>query len=237
MSDTPRGISELSRDIGLDKSAVQRIFQTLLEEGYIEKTADSSKYRPTLRIWELGSRVIAQNEVRRLVRPILKFASKVSGLTAYLTCAAAPDVIYFDKIEGEKGRPNSSDPGQRIPMHATASGRAILAFLPDTERKPIIAVAKADGIDEDAIEQELEQIRGRLFATTERGMAARVSSVAAPIWGAGPSPLGSIVLTSDSTTLPQADFERIGAIAINAAEQATGVLGGVFPITHHDQAP
>ena len=65
LSENGRGISELSRELHLNKSAVQRIFRTLLEAGYVEKTA--SRYRPTLRIWELGSSVIARHEVQRLV--------------------------------------------------------------------------------------------------------------------------------------------------------------------------
>ncbi|MFX7874664.1 hypothetical protein ABTK18_19895, partial [Acinetobacter baumannii] len=54
---------------------------------------------------------------------------KISGLTIFLAWADYPDVIYLDKIEGEKGRANSSDTGQRLAMHQAASGRAILAFL------------------------------------------------------------------------------------------------------------
>ena len=236
LSDVPRGISELSRDVGLDKSAVQRIFQTLLDEGYIEKAADTNRYKPTLRIWELGSYVIARNEARRLVHPILRYAAKISGLTTYLAWAVPPDITYLDKIDGERGRANSSDPGRRIPMAAAASGRAILAFLPKEQIASVLAASAEIGVSADDLEAELEDVRMHFFASTVRGTAARVSSVAAPVWGPGPSPVGSIVLTSDSVTFPESDFDRIGAIAIGAAEQATRVLGGAFPIAH-DVAP
>lgn len=231
-SDAPRGISELAREIKLNKSAVQRIFQTLAEEGYIEKASDTSRYRTTLRLWELGSRVIAQNEARRLIHPILRYAAKVSGLTAYLAWADYPDIIYLDKIEGEKGRANSSDPGMRIPMHLTASGRAVLAFQEAGQIDAVLAKIAKDGDQKsaEALRVELAAVRNRLFAATERGSTVRVSSVAAPIWATGPVPVGSIVLTSDSTTLPRSDFDRIGAIATNIAEQATRVLGGSYPI-------
>jgi DNA-binding IclR family transcriptional regulator len=234
-SDVPRGISELAREINLNKSAVQRIFQTLAEEGYVEKASDTARYRPTLRLWELGSRVIAQNEGRRLIHPILRYAAKVSGLTAYLAWADYPDIIYLDKIEGEKGRANSSDPGLRIPMYLTASGRAVLAFMDPKQIDAVLAKIKKDGGpgDQGSVEGlrgELAAIRNRLFAATERGSTVKVSSIAAPVWASGPTPVGSIVLTSDSTTLPRSDFDRVGAIATNVAEQATRVLGGSYPI-------
>ncbi len=231
-SDTPRGISELSRDIALNKSAVQRIIQTLLDEGYVEKTTDTSRYRPTLRLWELGSSVIVRNEPRRLIRPIIRYASKISEFTAYLAWADFPDIVYLDKHEGDKGRANSSDPGQRIPMHLTASGRAILAFYDDaTIDKVLSSAGKSDDAQEspEDIRKELLATRDRMYAVTERGTVSRISSIAAPIWSADPMPVGSIVLTSDSTSLPRSEFDRVAAIVVNAANQATRVLGGVVP--------
>lgn len=235
-SETPRGISELSREINLNKSAVQRIFQTLSEEGYIEKEADTSRYRPTLRLWELGSRVIAQNQARRLLHPLLRYAAKISGLTIFLAWADYPDVIYLDKIEGEKGRANSSDTGQRLAMHQAASGRAILAFLNAKAIDDVVAqlpktASAGEGVSRQELLDELAIVRERMFAATERGTASRISSIAAPIWGPGPVPVGSIVLTSDAQTLPRSDFDRIGAIAMNVAEQGTRVLGGSYPVT------
>lgn len=233
LSESPRGISELARELDLDKSAVQRIFQTLLEEGYVEKN-ETSRYRPTLKLWELGAQVISRNESRRLIRPILRYASKVSELTSYLAWADFPDIIYLDKVEGSRGRTNSSDPGQRIPMHLTASGRAVLAFYEQSITEALIARLAADPVDTDfnpqELQRELETIRNRLYAATERGSASRVSSVAAPVWNSEGVPVGSVVLTSDSTTFPTSEFDRIGTIAMSAADQATRVLGGVVPV-------
>ncbi|WP_428249725.1 IclR family transcriptional regulator [Ferrovibrio sp.] len=230
-SEAPRGISELSREIKMNKSAVQRIFQTLADEGYIEKAPGTSRYKSTLRLWELGASVIAQNETRRLIRPILRYAAKVSSLTSYFAWADYPDIIYLDKVEGEKGRPNSSDPGQRSPMYAAASGRAILAFLETEKIAKVLHQIEAGGDagDYSNLAAECAMIRERHYATSERGSTSRISSVAAPVWGTGPLPVGSIVLTSDAATLPREDFDRVGLLAVSIAEQASRVLGGGFP--------
>jgi IclR family KDG regulon transcriptional repressor len=238
-SDSARGISEFARELKLDKSAVQRIFQTLAAEGYIEKDAGTSQYKPTLRLWELGSVVIGRNETRRLVHPILRYAAKTSGLNVYFAWADFPDVIYLDKVEGEKGRPNSSDPGHRIPLHVAASGRAILAFLDQAHiAKAEKSIEKSSEYDSDYLKRlrtDLKHIQQRLFAATERGSTSRINSIAAPVWGpAATTPMGSIVLTSDSATLPHTDFERIGALAVSTGEQATRMLGGVYPIAIND---
>jgi IclR family KDG regulon transcriptional repressor len=237
-SGSPRGISEFAREIKLDKSAVQRIFQTLTVEGYVEKDPASNHYKPTLRLWELGSQVINQNDMRRLLHPILRYAAKTSGMTVYFAWADFPDVVYLDKVEGEKGRPNSSDPGHRIAMHVAASGRAILAFLGQQEIEKVEkSIAGQPDFDDQypvRLKEELSLVRQRMYACTERGSTARINSVAAPVWQSDATPVGSIVLTSDSATLPRADFERVGMIAVSIAEQATRVLGGHYPISITD---
>jgi DNA-binding IclR family transcriptional regulator len=176
---------------------------------------------------------VAKNETRRLLHPILRYAAKTTGLTIYFAWADYPDIVYLDKVEGEKGRPNSSDPGQRIPMHLAASGRAILAFLGKEQIEAAIrnsiATAGTDGPEPPDLRTELETIRHRHYAVSERS-SARINSIAAPVWNSSPTPVGSIVLTSDSVTLPRTDFDHIGALATSIGEQATTVLGGKFPI-------
>jgi len=138
------------------------------------------------------------------------------------------DIIYLDKVEGDRGRANSSDPGRRIPMYAAASGLAVLAFYPPELADPIVTRAAEAGYDAEHLKQELMQIRSRISATTERGRNTRISSVAAPVWGLPEHPIASLVLTSDSATLSASDYERIGSIVINAAEQVSQLLGGKF---------
>lgn len=238
-SEKPRGISELSREMQMDKNAIQRAFQGLTQAGFLEKEPGTFRYRPTLRIWELGARVISRHEACRLVHPILRYGAKMSGLTAYFAWAQAPDIVYLDKAEGDKGRPNSSQPGRRIAMYRTAAGRAIMAFLQEIELTGVMRHMEAQSPDAGtqkaaALLAELPGIRTRLFATTQSGSFAQVNSIAAPVWAAGLTPVGSIVLTSDALTLPESDFHRVANVAVSMAEQATTALGGSYPGSQYD---
>jgi len=116
-------------------------------------------------------------------------------------------------------------------MYAAASGRAILAFLEEEKIAKALSLieTRSDAGDYANLAAECAMIRERHYATSERGSTSRISSVAAPVWGAGPLPVGSIVLTSDAATLPREDFDRVGLLAVSIAEQASRVLGGGFP--------
>ncbi|MGE0797049.1 MAG: IclR family transcriptional regulator [Lautropia sp.] len=235
-SESPRGISELARELDLDKSAVQRILKSLVDAGYCEKVGQTGSYRATLRLWELGSRVIAKNEIRRLLHPVLRYGATISGLTVYFAILDYPDIVYLDRVEGSRGRPNASDPGRRVPIHATALGRAILAFLGDerlqearaaaTRRDESAALARASGEDFD---EAMAAIRERMYALSESGSQSGVTSIAAPVWRTGPSPVGSIGLTTDTATLQADQIPHIAQTAVSLAYEGTRVLGGRFP--------
>lgn len=236
-SDAPRGISELAKELDLDKSAVQRVFQTLFDAGYLERAG--ARYRPSLRLWEIGSTILAKHEVRRLIHPILRSAAHASRLTAFFALVEYPEMLYVDKVEGELGRPASSEPGERVPMRLTASGKAVLAHydgkalraLDMGREKPLPAAELR------ALEREFALIRQRSYAASEGGTVPQVNSIAAAVWGPGPLPVGSIALTSDAASLPVTDFERVGRIAMAMAEQATAAMGGRFPATRAAHAP
>jgi len=231
-SDEPRGISEMARELNLDKSAVQRIFQTLHAEGYLEKVPGSSKYRLSLRLWELGAPIIERHDIRRQIHPILRFGANISGFTAFLTWADFPYVVYLDKVEGVHGRTYSAEPGRRVPIFRAASGKAILAFLPDVDVAALIASTKPDvGFrlpNAEELSEELVEIRNRMFAVSVSGTVQGVNSVAAPIWQDQGVPVGSVLLTADAMKMPAERFDEFGQIVMSMAEEATRALGGTI---------
>jgi IclR family transcriptional regulator, KDG regulon repressor len=227
-SDEPRGISETARELDMDKSAVQRIFQTLQAEGYLEKAPGSSKYRLTLRLWQLGAPIIERHDIRRQIHPILRFGANTSGFTAFLTWADFPSVLYLDKVEGIHGRTYSAEQGRRVPIYKAASGKAILAFLPDVNIPELLANSEGGDGNSGALITELAEIRERLFAVSVSGTVQGVNSVAAPVWRTQGPPVGSVLLTADSSKMPESRFSEFGEIVMSMAEEATRALGGTI---------
>lgn len=226
-SDTPRGVTDLARELGIEKSAVQRTVQALAKVGYLERQDDSARYGPTLLLWELGALVSARHEVRRQLHPLLRYGAALTELSVYLAWADFPDVLYLDKVEGVKGRPNSKEIGTRVPMLESTAGRAILAHLDGAAAEeaarqrpgaaPATPAALGDG---------LARIRQAGYAVTEPAPQARAISIAAPVWDRRGRPFAAIAVSSDTAALPETDFARIGAIALDLADQATTAVNG-----------
>jgi DNA-binding IclR family transcriptional regulator len=230
----PKGITEIAIDIDINKSAVQRILNTFLKAGYIERAKGSRKYQLTLSMWELGSHVVSRHVARRLVHPILRYGSQTSGCTAFLTYISFPFVVYLDKIEGTFGRSNSSEPGLRIPINSTASGLASLAYLPSRMQSRIASPSydwtgyvNFSAVEPESLHNTLKTIRKLGYSTSIGAMTRGVNAVAAPIWWQSDIPYGSIVLTANEKSMPESEFSNFGNMVLDMAEEATVALGGI----------
>ena len=233
-SKEPRGISEISIAIDMNKSAVQRILNTFLEAGYVERAEGTRKYQLTLSIWELGSYVVSKHVARRQVHPVLRFASQSTGCTAFLAYMSFPFMVYLDKVEGAHGRVNSSEPGRRIPIATTASGLAALAFV---RQKQLARLANPatdwtghvafDSIQPETLHSKLTEVRNNGYATSLSAMTRGVNAVAAPIWWKDDTPYGSLVLTADEKNMPADELASFGNKVRDMADEATVALGGI----------
>lgn len=228
----PLGITELSRSIDMNLSAVQRLLSTLVKLGYAEQIPTSKKYRATLTTWETGAQILSGHVLRRALHPILRHAAHSTHYTAYFILNNAPFVTYFDKVEGSNGLTYSTELGASVPIAATAAGMAIVAFLTPEQGARLATPAvrsniEFKGLDLSSLADRIAEVRQRRYATSESGFRKGVNSVAAPIWGRNGEVCGSIALTADENELKVEKFPAVGLEVVRWAEEATLALGGI----------
>lgn len=131
LSDQPRGISELARDLDLTKSNVHRLLATLISQGYVRQVPPLSQYELTTRIWELGSHVIRRMDLIKVARPAMLRLAEITGETVHLSVLDGIEAVYVDKIESAHHIRAHTSVGARAPAHAVATGKAMLAHMPD----------------------------------------------------------------------------------------------------------
>src|ERR1700678_208080 len=98
-SEHPRGVSELSREMQLTKSNVQRLLSPLVELGYAQKDPLTSQYSATLKTWEYGHRVLSRDEIKRAASSQLRSLYQDVDESVFLCVCRGYDVLYVDVIE------------------------------------------------------------------------------------------------------------------------------------------
>jgi len=122
------GVTELARRANLPKSTVSRIAADLVDQRLLDRDGDTLYLG--LRLFELGQTVEQPRRLRALAHPAMTELRNVTGLTVLLALLEDSDVVLLSAVRGRAHTPPHAIVGSRLPAHATALGKALLAFSP-----------------------------------------------------------------------------------------------------------
>jgi len=185
------GISELSRELGLTRSTTHRYVATLATLRYLERDSATRRYRLGPRVLDLGFSMLRSLELREIAAPHLRRLTETTGHTSNLAIRDDIDVILIDRVRGRPGRYHhlefSLHVGSRLPSYCSATGKALLAFLPrrDLERLldriDLVQRGPRTLTDKHSLMAELEHVRRTGLATNDEELESALRSIAAPV--------------------------------------------------------
>ena len=228
------GLSELARLASFDKAATRRFLVALANHGFIEQDGNTRKYR-------LGPAFLRLARIRETTRPLARMVQRsldeltqATGETAHGSTFSGEYLSIIGIAEPQRPTRVSVDPSQPLPLHATASGLACLAFLDeDTVRQLLAGISLRKHTDHTCVSKR--DLKAQLAATRERGysMAVRtfdeeVISVAAPILDATGIAIGAISVASIASRFGRESERRISRCVLKAASDVTEATGGTI---------
>ena len=230
--DVEFGVSELSRKLGVAKSTVHRLAQTLLADGMLEQNPENEKYRLGIALFGLGALVRRRMNLSSEARQDLFKLRQATGETVQLAILDGADIMFVYNLESNQAIRVNSDIGVRKPAFCTASGRAILAFhSPDKVADIVHGDLKprtAKTIVEPArLLDLLEDVRANGFAVEDEESEVGMRAIAAPIRSAG-GVAGSIAVAGPAQRLSEDVIARYVPLVIETAEAISVRLGYQF---------
>lgn len=220
------GVSELSNRLDLAKGTVHGLLKTLVAHGLVEQHADSDKYQLGPELVQLSNRYLDLSDLRsRSLAWSELLAMRASE--AVRVGALHGDVVL---IVHHVFRPDSSlqilEVGEILPMHATALGKAVLAYLPGDVQLDLIGdePRKLTGhtlITRAALKRELTAIRSRGYAVEREEAVIGEAGVAAPIFDSRTEPVGAVGIAGPRSRVLRRGHEATVAVAV--VEAARGI--------------
>lgn len=113
--------------LGLPRSTVFRLLQTLENFGYLTSSRDGHRYRLGVAVLRMGFEYLASQSVVELGRPLIETLSLNAGLPAHLVILDGRSVIYAACARPRSALVGTVSVGTRLPAHATVFGRVLLA--------------------------------------------------------------------------------------------------------------
>jgi len=225
------GVIELSKRLKTSQSTVYRILSTLVAEGYVAQDARTEKYGLGLQGIILAGAALNQLEIRKQAISLLERISSATGCNANLGIFHRGEVMYVARIDGPKSARMYTPIGRRAPVHATALGKAILAFLPAEEADAIIrsrelaACTPHTITDPSALAEELRRTRDRGYAVDQEEFILGIRCVAVPVRGHSGTIAGAMSVSGSVFQVRAEDAEHLAGVLQDAAYELSGRLG------------
>ncbi|WP_108482576.1 IclR family transcriptional regulator [Oceaniglobus ichthyenteri] len=227
-SDAPLGVTELAQRLGLGKSNVHRLLQTLVALKYVQKT-DGSAYVATLRMWEFGTKVVSNIVVRDVARPYMRQLSELTKETVHLSECQGGDVIYLEKIESKEPVRAYTQLGGRARANCTATGKILMAHLPPDDVHEIFrSVTQCTPntiMDVDRFLQEAAINRKRRYALNNGEWRADINGLASPVADRSGAVVAAIGISAPASRLSTAEMEKYAPDVIETGRQVSLQLG------------
>jgi len=182
-------LAELSQNASLNQSTVYRILSTYKKFGYVEQNKQSSKYRLGPVVLSLSNAYTRSNNIQSLVIEELTNLRNYCGETIHYAVRSGNEVVYVEKIQGVHPVGVLSNAiGQRNPLHCTAVGKALLAWLPEETLEQVVkdyifTSRTLNSITEpQSFIEELKSVKRNGYAENREEIEIGVRAIAAPVF-------------------------------------------------------
>ena len=213
-------LGEICSRSGLNKTTTHRLLQALYSESMLDKSPSDGSYRLGPALMALGVQALSSNDLRLQARPLLKRLAKESGETATLEVPIDDTMLILDEVTGSHFVGAVGHVGTRWPMHATSTGKVLIAFDgqgADRLDEQLTSLTSKTITTRRQLEEQLPTIRQRGFAETVDELEDGFSGVATVVRGGMGQVLGALSICGPTQRLSESRRASLGATLCSAA--------------------
>ncbi len=214
--------SELARRVGLPRTIVVRIVNTLEAGAFLERTPGSSKYRVGLAACEVGALHLSTNPLASAADPTLRELAERTGHTAYLGVLRGGDLVVLATYEGGLPVRFVWRAGDRVPATTTASGKAMLMHMDRSRIDQVVGGGELVPLTDHSLRQRADLER-QLIDARPRGWIEAIEesypgvcAVGAAVLDRDGGPVAGLSLSFLNSAGDQVLFQQLGALVADA---------------------
>ncbi|RDI54494.1 IclR family transcriptional regulator [Nocardia mexicana] len=225
----PVGVGELARVLDMPKSSVQRALTTLDTAEWIRPAAgEITRWVLTTKALAVGGRAGGDLGLRGTALPIMEDLRRHTGETVHLTVPEGGKMVLIERLETDKPVRTSMALGHALPLHASANGKAVLAYDDDIGQllsDELPRYTDTTITDPGALRAELDAVREQGYAVNRGEWRSDVGAVAAPVRDGAGRPIASLSVNIPISRLTDESTPFFGAAVSAAAADLGARLG------------
>lgn len=226
------GVSELAAEIGVHKSTAFRLLGALEARGLAEQAEDRGKYRLGFGIVRLAAGVAARLDLVQQSRPVCRRLAEEIGETVNIAVARSHYAINLDQVRGPAAVTAHNWVGQPTPLHATSSGKVLLAYLDERQRERVITAGlerftPATVTDADELRRQLDDTLRLGYAITVEEYEIGLNAIAAPIRSHEGEVVAAVSASGPAYRFSEERMRELAPVLVAGADDISHRLGHV----------
>ena len=228
----PTAAAAISRDLDLPRSTTYHLLDTLVQAGFVAHLPEERRYALGVAAYELASGYSRQTSLQRLARMPLAVLVDSAGQNAHLAIMHGRDVIYVIEERAIGRPPLITDVGVRLPAQLTASGRAMLAQMPQAQVRALYSEPDSFVLRNDLGPRSYTALRHLLVDTRRQGFGSEdgevtpdFASVAVAVTDRTGYPVAAVAVTFPSAEADEGERTRLAARVAKTAAELSRRLG------------
>ncbi|MEV6006174.1 IclR family transcriptional regulator [Streptomyces sp. NPDC051976] len=225
------GVSEVAAEIDVHKSTAFRLLGALEARGLVEQAGERGKYRLGFGIVRLAGAVTGRIDITQQGRVVCERLAEEIGETVNIAVKQEQYAINLYQVRGPGAVSSHNWVGQLTPLHATSSGKVLLAYMPAQERAALLAEA---GLKRETphtltsrtkLEKNLTEARERGYACTVEELEVGLHAMAAPIRDRDGEVIAALSASGPSYRFTEERMHELAPVLVKGAEEISHRMG------------
>jgi IclR family transcriptional regulator, acetate operon repressor len=178
--------AEIAVELDEPRSSIYRLLASLQELGFVERTPRKT-YQLGIKLFRLGSAVMAGFDERQIALPIMEKIHEATGETVFLCTRRGDDAVCIERLEGKRVQSLALKLGGSLPVHVGAAGQVLFAHAPEEFREHYVADRSLESFtpstptDPEQILSQARRVRRDGYAISDGDVTTGIAAVGAPI--------------------------------------------------------
>ncbi len=224
------GVTEAAELLRRPKSTVSRLLSAMEDAGFLDRAADTGRYRVSMQMAAVGEMAKQATSLQRSARQSMEALTAATGETSNLVVLVGMEGVNVEACESPQQIMHMGSVGRRFPLHASAAGKALIAWRSEEEISallplPLVQCTPATITDPERLREHLAVVRERGYAVNWIELESGLVGVGAPVRDHRSEIVAALSISAPAARVPRTALPSVGAHVVQAARNLSRDLG------------
>lgn len=227
----PLSLAQMSSNMSISKSTLHGIISTLVDVKFVVQDQQTGRYWLGTRLFEIGSSISSQWNVRKIAYPFIQRIVAETGETVHMAVLDDYEVLYINKQESTSSIRIVTDVGVKLPAHCTGLGKALLSGMNRLELQFMVKNKGLPKHTESTITnfedfwKEIRLTKSRGYAVDEQEFVEGLRCVAVPVFSHSGEIIAALSVSGPISRMHDKKFEHCRESLQKAAAEISAQMG------------